>query len=251
MEPKKQSSSAWATASIAAAVVMIVALLGGVYLIDRLLGLPGRAVESGREIARDVRDLAAAFRQGEVETRFASYAGSLAGSNKLQVAELRQVEVFRRTESSSVLWGALRLPDVVVEARVPIDYVYTVDLEAPWRFELADHRLLVRAPPLDFNPPALDVSRLEYEVRASSFLRDEDEAIAALQAGLSELSRRRARELTGLVRDTARLETAAFVRNWLAASFEDGEVYSIEVVFEGEAQPGAGAFVEGGLEGRR
>ena len=231
--------------------VVVVALLAGVYLIDRLLGLPGRAVETGREIARDVRDLAAAFRQGRVETDFVSYAGSLTGSNKLQVAELRQIEVFRRTESTTVLWGMLRLPDVVVEARVPVEYVYFLNLEAPWRFDLVDHKLLVHAPRLEFNAPALDVSRLEYEVRASSLLRDEDAAIAALQGGLTELSRRRARELTGLVRDTARLETAAFVSKWLASAFDDDGAYSVAVVFDGEALPGAGAGIEPGLEDPR
>ena len=87
-----RTGRAWAAALT---VVAVTALLAGVYLIDRLLGLPGRAVESGREIALELRDLAFAFHQGKVETAFVGYAGQLSANNKLQVAQLRQVEVFR------------------------------------------------------------------------------------------------------------------------------------------------------------
>ncbi len=234
---------------ISLAVVVVAALLAGVYLIDRLLGLPGRAVDTGREIAAELRDLVSAFDRGTVETAFVSYASQLSASNKLQVAELRQVEVFTRTESSTVLWGTLKLPDVVVEARVPVEYVYTLDLADTWRFELDDRRLTVEAPRLEFNSPALDVSRLEYEVRASSILRDEDAAMRALRAALTELSRQRARDLIHLVRETARRQTEEFVGTWLGAAFDHGDDYSIDVVFAGEPMPGEGAALEKGMEG--
>ena len=248
MTESRGTGRVWATALI---LVAIATLVAGVYVIDRLIGLPGRAVATGREIAAELRDLASAFHAGSVETAFVSYASQLSASNKLQVAELRQVEVFTRTESSTVLWGALQLPDVVVEARVPVDYVYTLDLDDTWRFELEDRRLTVMAPRLEFNPPALDVSHLEYDIRASSILRDENAAVRALQAGLTELSRQRAGELTQMVRETARRQAEEFIGTWLGAVFDHGADYSIDVIFEGEPMPGEGAALDRRIEGSR
>ncbi|MCP4202181.1 MAG: hypothetical protein GY769_09620 [bacterium] len=246
MTESSEAGRVWATAL---AVVAVVALLAGVYFVHSLLSLPGRVVEAGREVADDLRDLAAAFHQGKVETAFVNHATELSGGNKLQVAELSQVEIYTRTESSSVLWGTLQLPDVVVEARVPVEYVYYLDLSDDWLFELEDNRLRVRAPRLEFNTPALDVSRLEYDVRAASILRDEDAAITALQSGLTQLSRERARRQIGLVRETARRQVEEFVASWLGAAFDSGEAYAIDVVFEGEPVPGEGATLRSVLEG--
>ncbi len=232
------SGRAWA---IAVAALAIVAILAGVYAVRWVLGVPGRTVEAGREIVGDLKGLAAAFRQGTIETTFISHATRLAGGNKLIVAELDQTEIYARRESNSVLWGTLKLPEVVVEARVPVEYVYFLDLADAWEFELRDRDLRVRAPRLRFSSPALDVSRLDYEIRASSVFRDEDAAIAALQAGLTELSRQRAREHIPIVRETARRHTEVFVRNWLSGAFENAEVRRIDVVFADEPLPGEDA----------
>jgi len=221
-----------------------VAILAGVYVARSVLAVPGRAVDAGQEIVGDLQDLAAAFRQGTVKTTFVNYAAQVSGGNKLLVAELSQTEIHTRTESSSVLWGALQLPDVIVEARVPVEYAYYLDLADAWEFELHDHALMVRAPQIRFNSPALDVSRLEYVVRASSLLRNEQAAIAALQAGLTELSRARAQDQIPLVRETARGHTEEFVGNWLSGAFDATDIYRIEVVFEDEPDLGAGAELE-------
>lgn len=246
--------SSWTPARVRAVVfgaVALAAILAGIYLVRSVLAVPGQAVDAGRAVIGDLRDLAAAFREGTVKTVFVNHAARLSGSNKLAVAELEQTEIYTRTESSSLLWGALQLPDVVVEARVPVEYVYYLDLSGVWEFELDGHRLLVRAPALEFNTPALDVSKLEYQVRASSLLRDEDAAIAALQAGLTELSRERAQEQIPLVRETARRHTEEFVRNWLAGAFDSPEIHAIEVEFADRPPPGEGVTMTGGVEGGR
>lgn len=225
----------WATALVAVAAL---AILAGVYLARTVLSMPGRAVEAGRQVVGDLGDLAAAFREGTVETTFFNYAAKLSGGNKLIVAELSQTEIYTRTESSSVLWGTLQLPDVVVEARVPVEYTYYLDLADPWTFELRDHALRVSAPRIRAATPALDVSRLEYDVKASSLLRDEDAAIEALRGGLTMLSRQRAREHVSLVRETARRQAEEFVDNWLTAAFDMGEIHGVDVVFADEPTPG-------------
>ncbi|MFQ5525527.1 MAG: hypothetical protein ACE5GX_04635 [Thermoanaerobaculia bacterium] len=242
----------WTVARVWAVGVGIVVLLGfltAVYVVRSVLSVPGRAVEAGRAVVGDVRDLAAAFRQGTVKTVFINHAAQLSGGNKLAVSELAQTEIYTRTESSSLLWGALQLPDVVVEARVPVEYVYYLDLADAWEFELVDDALLVRAPRLRFATPALDVSRLEYDVRASSLLRDEDAAIEALRKGLTELSRERAEAQIPLVRETARRHTEEFVGNWLSGAFDEPEVRHIEVVFEDEPLPGEETEIVGGRNG--
>lgn len=245
MDRPRSSVSLW---PIAVAAVAIVAILAGVYVARSLLSAPGRAVDAGREIVGDLQDLAAAFRQGTVKTTFVNHAAQVSGGNKLLVAELSQTEIYTRTESSSVLWGTLQLPDVIVEARAPVEYAYYLDLADAWEFELLDHALRVRAPRIRFNSPSLDVSRLEYDVRASSLLRDEQAAIVALQSGLTELSRARARDQISVVRETARRHTEEFVANWLAGAFDAGEIHRVDVVFADEPLPGEGAEINLGAD---
>ena len=226
-------SIAW---PIAFAVVGVAALMtfAGLYVFHSIRQLPADAVETGREVLSDLRSVAEAFRQGTVETTFISYAARVSGSSLLQVAHLVQTEVYTRQDSETLLWGNLQLPDVVVAAIVPVEYTFHVDLDDSWQFSLEDGVLQVVAPEIGFNTPALDVSRLRFDIRESSLLRDEEAAIEALKAGLSELSRRRAREHISLVRETARRRTEDLVGTWLAGAFGDAESYRVEVLFTDE-----------------
>jgi hypothetical protein len=150
------------------------------------------------------------------------------------VAHLAQTEVYTRQDSETLLWGNLQLPDVVVAAIVPVEYTFHVDLDDSWQFSLENGVLMVVAPKIGFNTPALDVSRLRFDIRESSLLRDENAAIEDLKSGLSTLSRGRAREHISLVRETARRRTEEFVGTWLAGAFGDAESYRVEVLFADE-----------------
>lgn len=235
VEPKNRPHVVWA---IAFTVVAVVALLtgAGLYVFHSLRQVPGEAVAAGRQVLGDLASVAEAFRTGTVRTTFISYAARVSGGKKLQVAELRQTEVYTREDSGSVFWGALQLPDLVVSATVPVEYTYYLDLDDEWEFTLAEGTLLVRAPAIAFNTPALDVSKLRFDVREASLLRDEDAAIEALRVGLTRLSRRRARDHVALVRETARRQTEEFVATWLAGEFgvDDGRGFRIDVVFADE-----------------
>ena len=46
------------------------------------------------------------------------------------------MEVFERTDSATVFWGQLALPDVVVRARAPFEYTYYLDLNKTWELTL-------------------------------------------------------------------------------------------------------------------
>jgi hypothetical protein len=118
-----------------------------------------------------------------------------------------------------------------------VDYVYFVDLKKPWNLRLEGRDVLVDAPALEFNAPAVDVSALRYEVREGSVLRDEALALERLRQGLTELSRVRARQNEALVRDTARRETERFVETWLLRGYDDARDYRVRVRFADE--PGA------------
>lgn len=217
----------------------VTAILVGasVYLLKRASDLPGEMAEQGRQALRDVRSIAEAFRTGTVTTSFTSYATTVSGSTYLQFATLNQVEVFQRKDTATLLWGQLALPDVVVEARAPVAYTYYLDLNKPWTFLLKDATVLVTAPAIEFNTPAIDVSAIRFEVREGSFFRNEDLVLVALKAGLTEMSKTRARQNASLVREVGRRKTEEFVEKWLAGGFSDGASCRARVVFGDEAGP--------------
>lgn len=222
----------------AAFVIVVLALLGTVlYVFASLRNLPAEAARGTRAAVEELLSVAAAFRQGTIETRFVSWATRMEGTSYLQFATLEQTEIFRRRDTSSLLWGQLALPDVVVEAIVPVTYTYYVDLEGPWKFTLSDHRLRVTAPPIRFNRPAVDASEIRLEPRTSSILRDETSALEALRRSLTTLVERRAEDQIPVVRELARREIAEFVGRWLTGTLGDGGDYAVEVVFADEVAP--------------
>ncbi len=184
-----------------------------------------------------VRSAAEAFRASRVETVLRSYAASVKGTSKFQFAELKQLESFERTDSAALAWGAIPLPDVVVEARGTVVYTYTLDFQKRWDLKLADGRVDVVAPAPEFGVPALDPSTLTFEVKRGSVLRDEAAVRSALQSGLSGLLDQRAREHLPLVRETGRKATMEFVRNFLVSNFDDALGLEVRVRFADEVLP--------------
>ena len=233
-EPRRPSHAPWALAVAAVAIVAIV-VGGGLYVFRSARSLPGELAEGGRQALRDLREVAAAFRTGTVTTTFRGYATDVAGTTRLQFAELRQEELFERRDSEAVLWGALGLPDVVVEARAPVTYTYFLDLDKEWRFRVEGRDVRVVVPSVEWNRPAVDVSALRYTVREGSVFRDEQVALDRLRAELTPLLERRAREHVPLVREAGRRKVEAFVETWLVQRFTDGGDYRARVVFGDEA----------------
>jgi hypothetical protein len=222
------------------ALLGILALVIAGYLIHRATSLPAELMERGRSLARDVRSVAAAFRSGTITTTFTSHAVEMSGSHYLQFATLKEMEVFERTDSVALLWGQLALPDVVVRAEAPVEYTYYLDLDERWEFVLSDaatRAVLVRAPEIRFNTPAIDASRIRYEVKDGSILRDEAAAVENLKRGITDLARERARENRAIVRELGRKKTEDFIRSWLLSSYDDAAEYRVEVRFADEADP--------------
>ena len=215
-------------------IIAVATIVAGVYLVKSFLDVPRDVTESGREALRDIQEIARAFSEGTVTTTFISYAAEVSGSNYLQFATLKQMEVFERSESGTALWGQLELPEVVVQARAPVEYTYYLDLNGTWDMRLEDRTVFVTAPPIEFNTPSIDPSAIRYDVREGSIFRNEDEVLDKLRAGLMEMSRQRARDNIGLIRELGRRKTEEFVDNWLKHTYHDGASYHVEVRFTDE-----------------
>jgi hypothetical protein len=229
--PSARRSFSWPAAFV---LVALLAVAAGLWMFERVRQAPGEAMREGRQALQDLRRVAEAFSTGTVVTSFVSYATEISGTSYFQFATLEQVEVFERQDSRATLWGQLRLPDVIVQARAPVTYTYYLDLDARWEMQLQDGVIHVLAPEIRHNLPALDASALSWEVRRGSVFRDEGLALERLKQGLTAMAERRADENVELVREMGRRKTAGFVEQWLARGFSDAERHRVEVVFADE-----------------
>lgn len=182
-----------------------------------------------------VRHLADGFKSGQVETTLRSYGAEVHGTSRFQFAELKQLESFERKDSTSIAWGAIPLPDVVVEARGAVVYTYVLDLQKRWDLRLTDRTVDVIAPAPEFGTPALDPSTLTFEIKKGSVMRDEEAVRQALQTGLSGLLLERAQAHLPLVRETGRKATEDFVRTFLLSRYDDAAGLIVRVRFADES----------------
>lgn len=223
-------------------VLFVVTLNGGLVLRscvkapERLVDATGRVIEkAGQALATVI----SSFNSGHVTTEFISYASSIHPTHRLQFATLKQTEIFTRKDEATTGFGYIPLPEIIVEARAPVEFTYYLDLNAPWRLVLENHVIYVQAPRIQFNQPSVDVSGVKFEVRKDSVLRNTAESMEGLRQSISQLARLKARENIGLVRETGRKQTAEFVEKWLSRQFTDGTNYPVKVYFEGEPLPPA------------
>lgn len=219
--------------------IVLILVTGMVLMFRSCLAFPERTLQRTAETidkaTETMATVAAAFRRGTITTSFVSYATTITNSQRLQFATLKQTEIFTRTEAPSTAFGYVPLPDVVVEARAPVEYTYYLDLNSKWDFVLRDGVIHVFAPPIRANKPAIDVSALSYEVRRGRFRTAE--AQENLKSSISSMVILRAKDNIPLVRETGRREIAEFVEKWLSRSFADGKDYPVKVYFPGEGPP--------------
>jgi hypothetical protein len=236
--PEQPPRNDWAKATLWMVVVAVVALNAALF-IRSCRNLPGEALDkTGRIIekaGKALSEVASAFHRGTITTEFVSYATTISNQHYFQFATLKQTEIFTRTEAMSTAFGYVPLPEVVVEARAPVDYTYYLDFNAKWDVKLKDGVVYVFAPPIRFNKPAVDASRITYEVR-KGYLRS-DEALDNLKQSITSLSVLRAKENIPLIKENGRRQMTEFVERWLLRSFSDGKQYSVKVFFPDEKPP--------------
>jgi xanthosine utilization system XapX-like protein len=218
--------------------ILAILVGAGAWIAHTVINTPGAAIDKGKELVREVGDQAAsvarAFHEGTVRQEFLSRATTLAGTKRLQVATLHQAESFQRSEKDNVAWGMIPLPKVVVLAQAPVEYTYYLDLEGPWEFRQEDKTIVVLAPAITPNTPALDVSALTFYTLEGSIWRDENAARERLRDGLTAALRKRAKENEKLVREVGRKKVAEFVEQWLGEKFGDAKDYKVKVLFPDE-----------------
>jgi hypothetical protein len=229
----------WPKATLWMMIVFVIALNAALFL-KTCRDLPGDVVDkTGKVIEKTgtaLATVAAAFNRGTITTSFVSTATTLSNHQHLQFATLKQTEIFTHTEEKSTAFGYVPLPDVVVEARAPVEYTYYVDLKAPWELKLVGNVVHVTAPPIRANKPAVDASAISYEVK-KGYLKS-DEALDNLKRSITSLVTLRAKENIPLIRESGRREISEFVENWMARSFMDSTNYYVKVYFPGEKGPG-------------
>ena len=228
----------WPKASLWMMIIFVIALNAALFL-KSCRELPGDMVDKTGKVVEKaghaLATVAAAFNRGTFTTSFVSTATTLSNHQHLQFATLKQTEIFTHHEEKSTAFGYVPLPEVVVEARAPVEYTYYIDLKAKWEMTLKDNTIHVFAPPIRANKPAVDASTITYEVR-KGYLKTE-EAQENLKRSITSLVTLRAKDNVPLVRETGRKEISEFVENWLARSFTDGKNYNVKVYFPGEKPP--------------
>ena len=99
------------------------------------------------------------------------------------------------------------------------------------------------APILRFNKPAVDVSRMRWQVVQGSLLRDESAVEAQLRHEISGRAAIQAVANVPQVRETARAQVGRFVKEWLLRSYPDADQYQVEVFFADESPAWQSAIV--------
>jgi hypothetical protein len=227
-------------------VVLVLAILVylALYQVTRTVTESGRAAgEAVREMGQEAVDIAAAFRSGTITETFTSTIPELLpdASAKLEVAAFEAVETVSRSDELRVAWDLVSLGTTVSEIRVPVTYRYHLRLDDPWRLEVADQTCVVHAPTLRPTlPPAIHTDGLERRSESGWLRFNEDEQMAELERGLTNVLSTRAADAAHMdaVRERARRTVAEFVRSWLLLEGQwrpDG-FRSVTVIFADEPQ---------------
>ena len=125
--------------------------------------MPGQVIDKAGQLlekgGKALADVASAFHQGRITIEFVSYASSIHPTHHLQFATLKQREIFTRKDEASTAFGYVPLPEVIVEARAPVEFTYYLDLNARWQIVLQDGVVQVLAPG-NGRAPARNASRV-------------------------------------------------------------------------------------------
>ena len=218
-------------------------LCAGLWLFHKIASAPAATLDRGvtlvKEVGQQASTVAKGFQRQTVREEFLSSSIKLTGFTRLQVATLDEHETFRRKESNSLAWGLISLPAIVVQADVPVEYGYYLDLNGTWDFAQADGSVTAYPPPIQPSTPAADVSRLTFYTLEGHVWQDDKAVRERLQGTLTPALRARATEHIPLVREIARRQVQLFVEKWLADTFSDGHQFQVKVLFPEERPPQA------------
>ena len=227
----------WATAIIAATVVIIAAFALFAYLrtAQGLKDTVDKVVSAGPEMARNfiTGNITHTFRESIPQIK--STQGDI-----LELAVSRGDESFKSTDEKWAGWGWVYLGTTVAEIRVPVSFRYHLRLSDPWRLAARDQVCLVLAPQIRPSlPPAIHTTDLERRAESGWARFDKNDQLDSLQRSMTPSLEQRAgdRAHLQLVREASRQSVAGFVKKWLMreGQWRSDRFNSIVVLFPDEA----------------
>ena len=182
------------------------------------------------------------FSAQHITRTFVAALPNLTRELNLEVATSRQVEFFERRDQKSTLWGLLDLGTNTAQLRLPVTYRYHLRLADPWRLEVQDSHLIVHAPLLRASlPPAIHTDEMEAHAERGWCRCAPEDLLRELHREVTPLISHWAsnEQHMGMVRETARLQVAEFLRRWLEGETRWGprSFTAISVRLGGEALP--------------
>jgi hypothetical protein len=227
----------WATALVAATVV-IIAILALIAYLKTARGLKDsvdNAFNRMPEIARN-------FTTGNITHTFRESIPQITSTQGdiLELAVYRADESFKRTDERYTGWGWVYLGTTVAEIRVPVSFRYHLRLSDSWRLAARDQVCLVLAPQIRPSlPPAIHTTDMERRAESGWARFDKNDQLDALERSMTPSLEQRAGDKAHLrlVRETCRQSVAVFVKKWLMreGQWKSDRFTSIVVVFPDEA----------------
>jgi hypothetical protein len=227
----------WATAIIAAALVVIAAFALFAYL-KTMRGVQhavDKVINTAPEIARN-------FLTGRITQTFRESIPQITSTqgDVLELAVFRCDETFKRTDEKWAGWGWVYLGTTVAEIRVPVSFRYHLKLSDPWRLAARGQVCMVLAPQIRPSlPPAIHTDEMERRAESGWARFDKNEQLDALERSMTPSLEQRAgdRAHLQLVREACRHSVAEFVKKWLLreGQWQRDKFTSIVVLFPDEA----------------
>ncbi len=227
----------WATAMLAAAVVIIAAFALIAYLrtMREVKETVGKVVGVAPEIARN-------FITGNITTTFRESIPEISSTKGdiLELAKVRCDETFKRTDEKWAGWGWVYLGTTVAEIRVPVTFRYHIRLSNPWRLAARDQVCFVLAPAIRPTlPPAIHTDEMERNAESGWARFDKNDQLDTLERSMTPTLSQRAGDAAHLrlAREACRQSVADFVRKWLLreGQWRSDRFTTIIVVFPDEA----------------
>ena len=227
----------WATAIIAAVVVILAALALFAYL-KTARGIKqtvDKVIETAPAIARN-------FMTGNITHTFRESLPQITSTKGdiLELAVYRCDETFKRTDEKWTGWGWVYLGTTVAEIRVPVSFRYHLRLSDTWRLAARGQVCLVLAPPIRPSlPPAIHTAEMERRAESGWARFDKNAQLEALERSMTPALEQRAADPAHLqlVREACRHSVAEFVKKWLMreGQWKRDRFTSIVVLFPDEA----------------
>jgi hypothetical protein len=227
----------WATAMIAAALVIIAVLALVAYLktVRGVKDTVDKVIGAAPSIARN-------FITGNITHTFRESIPHITSTQGdiLELAVFQCDETFKRTDEKWAGWGWVYLGTTVAEIRVPVSFRYHLRLSDPWRLAARDQVCMVLAPQIRPSlPPAIHTAEMERQAESGWARFDKNDQLDALERSMTPSLEQRAGDPAhlALVREACRQSVAGFVKKWLMreGQWRSDRFTSIIVLFPDEA----------------